>query len=231
MQAGRLFNRNCVSACGSYGGRRRKRSNHIISVKAHIERVARKNLLWDFDGTLFDTYPAYARILKKVVGDVATEKEIWSHLKISFSHAVEHYRLSEKQIKEVLDQEQKLHPADTPPFPNVEQVLNRANVNVVKTHKYRKEVMNILNYYGWDKYFKEIVAGDDGFPRKPDPESYHYLHQKYILDWAIGDREIDMVPAKAIGIKTCLFRNETPGADLYVTDYGDFLKAVFGGIP
>jgi len=179
------------------------------------------NLLWDFDGTLFDTCPAYARIWKKVIGDAATEEEILSHLKISFSHAVKHYRLSEKQIKEVLEQEQKLHPADTPPFPNVEQVLNRANLNVT-------QVMNILNYYGWDKYFKEIVAGDDGFPRKPNPESYQYLHQKYILDWAIGDREIDMVPAKAIGIKTCLFRNETPGADMYATDYGDFLKAVFG---
>lgn len=45
------------------------------------------------------------------------------------------------------------------------------------THKLKKDVRNILEYYGWDEYFSEIVAGDDGFTRKPNVESYDYLHQ------------------------------------------------------
>jgi|GEM_PF-2064133 len=92
------------------------------------------------------------------------------------------------------------------------------------THKPRKELMNILSYYGWIDYFDDIVAGDDGFPRKPDPASYIYLHNKHKIDLAIGDREIDIIPAKIIGIKTCLFKNSTPGADLYITSYEEFFK-------
>ena len=42
------------------------------------------------------------------------------------------------------------------------------------THKPRKEVEYILSHYGFNKYFVDIVAGDDGFARKPDPESYIY---------------------------------------------------------
>ncbi len=27
------------------------------------------NILWDFDGTLFDTYPAYTMMLSEILGD------------------------------------------------------------------------------------------------------------------------------------------------------------------
>ncbi len=49
------------------------------------------NILWDFDGTLFDTYPAYTRIVKDVLGDTATYEEVYARLKVSFPHAIQHY--------------------------------------------------------------------------------------------------------------------------------------------
>ncbi|WP_199621306.1 HAD-IA family hydrolase [Paenibacillus alkalitolerans] len=182
------------------------------------------NILWDFDGTLFDTYPAYTDILYEVLGGLISKQEILKHLKISFTHTVKQYGLSESQIKRIFAKERKLHPEKTPPFPNVENILKIAEVNVIMTHKARQEVMDILEHYGWVDYFKEIVAGDDGYPRKPDPTTYIYLHNKYKLGLVIGDREIDIMPAKTLGIKTCLFQNSTPGADLYLNAYEDFFK-------
>ncbi len=45
------------------------------------------NILWDFDGTLFDTYPVFAKILKQVINNKdISEDSINDHLKISFSH-------------------------------------------------------------------------------------------------------------------------------------------------
>lgn len=185
------------------------------------------NILWDFDGTLFDTYPAYTDIFYKVLGGSIKREEIFDCLKVSASHAIKHYRLSEEQVKEILAKEDDLHPRLTPPFPGVKDILQFAEVNVIMTHKPRTEVINILKYYGWEQCFQEIVAGDDGYPRKPDPASYKYLHDKYRIDLVIGDRELDILPAKTLGIKTCLFQNSTSGADLYLTNYEDFFKGKF----
>ena len=188
------------------------------------------NILWDFDGTLFDTYPAYANIFREELDGTASLEEITPLLKVSFTHAAGHYRLSGEQIKSIFARERALAPSETPPFPHVEKVLQFAEINVIMTHKPRKEVLGILNDYGWNRYFAEIVADGDGFPRKPDPSAYLYLHQKYRLDLVIGDREIDMVPAKILGIRTCLFQNAAPGADFYLSGYEDFF-AVFKSTP
>ena len=76
---------------------------------------------------------------------------------------------------------------------------------------------NILTHYQWGHYFKEIVTIDNGFPRKPHPASYEYLHQKYDLDLIIGDRELNILAGKNLNIKTCLFQNNQAGADYYLS--------------
>ena len=50
------------------------------------------------------------------------------------------------------------------PFGGVEEILKYADKNVIMTHKHRAGVMEILEYYGWDKYFVDMVTIDDGFP-------------------------------------------------------------------
>ena len=39
------------------------------------------NILWDFDGTLFDTYPAYTMMLSEILGDSVEKQEIYKNLK------------------------------------------------------------------------------------------------------------------------------------------------------
>lgn len=180
------------------------------------------NILWDFDGTIFNTYPAYSKIVKKVLNDQVSEEEIYKQLKVSFSHAFHYFGFSNEQEKYIRQQTRKIKPSDFIPFNGVRDVLERAHLNVIMTHKEREDVLSILKFHGFDHLFKDVVAGDDGFPRKPDSTSYKYLHEKYVIDLAIGDRELDILPAKELGIKTCLFQNDTKGADFYLNDYRDF---------
>lgn len=185
------------------------------------------NILWDFDGTLFDTYPAYTAIVKEVMGEAnVTEKEIFAQLKISFTDAFQHFRLTEEQIKTIRKKARSLEPKDLKPFPYLVDVLKLANKNVIMTHKEREDVAAILSCHKLDGYFADMVAGDDGYPRKPHPASYEFLHEKHGIDLAIGDREIDIRPAKSLGIKTCLFQNTAPGADFYLENYKDFIRII-----
>ncbi|PEW97036.1 phosphoglycolate phosphatase [Bacillus cereus] len=184
------------------------------------------NILWDFDGTLFDTYPVYTKILSQVLGEEISEEEIYTNLKVSFSYAIDYYEISKKQLSEIDVLESRIIIEDIKPFEKVEEVLKFADKNVIMTHKDRAGVLSILNHYGWDKYFVDMVTIDDGFPRKPNSLAYDHLHKKYNIDLAIGDRELDLLPAKELGISTCMFQGNCDVANYSLSHYSEFFKVV-----
>lgn len=185
------------------------------------------NILWDFDGTLFDTYPAYTKAFSKVLGDKVDQEEIYKNLKVSYSHAIQFYNISDKQEEEIKRVKKNLSPGNMKPFDMVEEVLKYADKNVIMTHKHRKGVLEILDYYGWNHYFVNMVTIDDGFPRKPDSMAYRHLHEKYNIDLVIGDRELDLIPAKELGISTCIFQGNSDVADYQIEHYSDFFSLDF----
>ncbi|WP_263704678.1 HAD-IA family hydrolase [Bacillus thuringiensis] len=187
------------------------------------------NILWDFDGTLFDTYPVYTKILSKILGDTVDKQGIYKNLKISYSHAIQYYNISCKQEDQIKILNGKITAKDMKPFAGVEEILEFADKNVIMTHKDRAGVLSILNHYGWDKYFVDMVTIDDGFPRKPNSLSYDHLHKKHNIDLAIGDRELDLIPAKELGISTCMFQGNCDVADYSLAHYSEFFKVVNDG--
>ncbi|WAA09876.1 HAD-IA family hydrolase [Fervidibacillus albus] len=183
-------------------------------------------VLWDFDGTLFNTYPMYTQILQRFLTGEHSDEAVLQELKVSYSHATNVFGISTEKVKKMRQLEMEWPASDIQPFPGVEKVLQSVGKNVIMTHKMRREAERIIEYHGWTNYFSEIVAGDDGFPRKPDPTSYEYLHRKYRIDLVIGDRMLDILPGKAIGAKTCLFQNREEGADFYMDHYDEFFEKV-----
>ena len=93
------------------------------------------NILWDFDGTLFDTYPAYTDILYTVLGEKMDKAAIYKELKVSFSHAIEYFHLTEKQRNEIKQMNKGIVVSEVRPFPGVEEILKAAETNVIMTHK------------------------------------------------------------------------------------------------
>ncbi|MBD1380388.1 HAD-IA family hydrolase [Metabacillus arenae] len=184
------------------------------------------HILWDFDGTLFNTYPAFIEAMDKLLSGKVDKKEIEQKLKVSFSYAAKEFHLSQQQITEFKAIETAISPKYKKPFPFVEEILKKARVNVIMTHKPFNEVKTILDYYKWNDYFSDIIAGDHGYPRKPNCKAYQYLHHKHHIDLVIGDRLLDILPGKELGIKTCLFQNNEQGADFYVDDYKRFFDVL-----
>lgn len=184
------------------------------------------NILWDFDGTLFDTYPVYVKLMKRILGPDINGGEIYAQLKVSFTHAFNYFNVSESQVRRFFSLVRGTPAQTFKPFKDVEEVLDFADKSVIMTHNNRTDLFKILELHGFEKYFADAVTSDDHFPRKLDPASYVYLNNKYSIDLVIGDRELDIIPGKEIGAKTCLFQNKKPGADFYLDEYKDFFDVV-----
>ena len=54
-----------------------------------------KHIIWDYDGTLFDSYPVVADAFNETLakyGIVEDVNEIYSHMKVTLAHANAYYR-------------------------------------------------------------------------------------------------------------------------------------------
>jgi phosphoglycolate phosphatase-like HAD superfamily hydrolase len=194
-----------------------------------------KNLIWDFDGTLFDTYAAISGSLDGALknhGIVEDMEEIVSLCKITLQTAIDHYcakyTLNPDEIFQgYLDFYQTISMDKIPPFQGVKEVLDfcreTSRKNYIITHRPLEMLMDHLKYYHLESYFEFMITSDDGFVRKPDPESFISLREQFDLPGdltlAIGDRDLDILAAKGAGFKTCLFQNpdRTIPADYFIS--------------
>lgn len=170
-----------------------------------------KNYIWDFDGTLFNTYPVMLRALKQT---------IFEH-HIHFEGDIIRF-IKEKSIREFADQygtqaflddyhqlEDKLQqtPMYYPEIPTIlKSIVKNGGQNFVVSHRDDKT----YHYLGELRpLFTEIITSDNQFARKPNPESLCYLIDRYQLDpnqtAMVGDRPLDILAGQNAGIKTILF--------------------------
>lgn len=201
-------------------------------------------LIWDVDGTLFDTYPSIVRAFGEALSDLRVSAPLdWIDglARVSLSHCVsalaKEFGLEQKEIesgfvryyRQVMTQEQ-------PPFPGVaevcEYVVATGGANVIVTHRGRESTMALLTTHDMTTFFADILAGDDGYPRKPDPAALealiarHGFARKETL--AIGDRELDILAGQRAGIRTCLFGAglDTVAPDFAIANYAELLQLI-----
>lgn len=178
------------------------------------------NFIWDFDGTLFDTYPmitpAYLAALKSF-GISADKKEIYRLLKEKSSAAVaKKYHLNFTEFTQAFHYYEQADNFLPKSFPAVKEVLQKivtqGKCNMILTHRSFLSTRKLLEKEQLDNYFTEIVGPENNFPRKPDPSSLNYLLKKYQLTpedtVMIGDRLLDVKAGKNAGTATVFFDNE-----------------------
>ena len=181
-------------------------------------------MLWDLDGTICDTYISFVKVFRLLMKEygvpmIYNDEELHDLLKKSVSIAIMHAGLPKESFQRFQTLESQVDPSEKPLFDGVMECLQKTDCNVLVTHKSKESTVAILNHYGIAHYFQEIITSDDGFPRKPSTDAYAYLHQKYQLTHAIGDRDIDLIPAKKIGLKTISFQNNNIECDLRIKSY------------
>jgi phosphoglycolate phosphatase-like HAD superfamily hydrolase len=181
------------------------------------------NILWDFDGTLFNTYPSLVEGFIHLSGRDLDHAEVLKWLKKDSKTAFKHYGIDETERAEYQRLHNEYAKTSSVPFDHLEEVLSRVDSNVIVTHRDKESTIYLLEKFNLRKYFKDIVAVEEqGFTRKPDSSSYEFVLKNHRIDLAVGDRDLDLIPARKLKIKTVAFQNKDIEADLHIESYADF---------
>lgn len=185
-----------------------------------------KHIIWDFDGTLFDTYPSMARAFTEsmeAAGYPADYQGIYDSMKIAISETVRRFQSAYGFGQEVIEGYRQrriaIELAHAHPFDGAVEVLRRVCAaggdHFICTHR-GDSIHELLRRHGLEGYFRDITTSAHGFKRKPDPEAVQYLLDTYGMDPAetlmIGDRPLDVQSGQNAGTVGCFF---DPGGVTY----------------
>ena len=207
----------------------------------------KKAVIWDLDGTLFDSYDVIVESIYLTLMNqgIAMDLEqihqfaIRSSIKALFAKIAQTHGISSEILHGDYSRISTGKFLQIKPMPNAIEVLERlkkAGVeNLVFTHR-GKTTQPVLENLKMSEFFKEVVTSQNGFARKPNPEGLNYLIDKYDLDvgntWYVGDRTLDMECAKNSGISGILYLPQgaidvSGGAEDYVvTDLLEIINIV-----
>lgn len=178
-----------------------------------------QHYIWDFDGTLFNSYPHMAWAFQTALKDYGLEisiEEIMPWLKLSVTKAVCHFE--EQYTLEGLSKRYAAHEdeedggAPVRPYDGAEQVCReicaQGGFNYLYTHR-GLSALTYLRRCGMDSFFRDAVTQVDGFPSKPAPDAIRHLCEKFRMDpetvLMLGDRDIDILAGTNAGVHGCLF--------------------------
>lgn len=198
-----------------------------------------KNYIWDFDGTLFDTYPAMVEGVFQALHDFGIErpkKEIYRVMKQeSVRKLRESYQLEETSFNQLFHEYEEQYQELSVPFKETEMVLRRLKETGAKhyilTHRVTASTWKLLKVFGLADLIEEVIGIDQGFARKSAPDAINHLIDRYHLDpektMMVGDRKLDIEAGINAKIHTCLydidhFLGEIP-ADHIVANLADIL--------
>jgi HAD superfamily hydrolase (TIGR01509 family) len=189
-----------------------------------------RSIVWDFGGTLVDTYPDVDRALARAAFGDDDEQHlavVAALTRISSGHAIRelaaHTGAAEDVLQAAYDGVKELwQDTPAPVMPHAREVMaavtEGGGLNLVATHRDRSSAEQLLRATGLA--VDDMVCAPDGYARKPAPEMIQVLLARHGLDpadvVAVGDRPADAASARAIGVTGLLL--VTPGIPL---DAGD----------
>jgi len=189
--------------------------------------------IWDFDGTLFDTYPVIVKAFQRALRELGIEEKpdtLLLFMKKSIAETIDYYQsryqLEELFFKRYLEIRRSYSLDEQPPYSGAMkvccQIVQQGGRSFIVSHRESSSLYALLDHYGMRQLFTEIITGDDGFERKPSPEAFLYLVKKNQLKkestLAIGDRILDIQAGREAGIKT-VFINLNDDLDCDLADF------------
>lgn len=200
-----------------------------------------KHFIWDFDGTLMDTYPniiRYLRLALQECGCDAPDHEILEKMMETIPYAIQCYS-AQFGIPDLRDRYREAYKKEaTDPvsvFPGVPAVLRKirkmGGYNYIFINR-GDSIYPMLEKAGILNEFEEIVTADSPqFVVKPAPDVILYLMEKYggtkedtVM---VGDRFCDLESGYRAGCKTCHLLTpavpQYPDCDFRVNDFTEML--------
>ena len=202
------------------------------------------DLIWEFDGTLFDTYPPMCTDLKHTMaalGHDFTVEELLEQFTQSRETVLDYCAACTGLTAAEVDRHYRDYVTEhgqpeAHPFPYVVEFLAKFQAaggrNFVFTHR-SESVHDYLAKADLTKYFTDVVSAGKVFARKPAPAGNLHIIEKHSCDknrvMAVGDRELDVLAAKNAGIEACLYTKKEvdSAADHKIADFTE-LDALVG---
>ncbi len=182
-----------------------------------------KHFIWDFDGTLFDSYPIIIATLRAALQDYGYDCDPVEAMGLMLQNigVAQNYYADKFSIpREGFVETYMCHHSElnlqllAKPMEDVEKVLAKicetGRKNYIFTHRKCSTTAQYLEKYSLSQHFTEIVGPEAvHFAYKPAPDSLLYLMHKYGMtaDDAVmvGDRDCDLGSARNAGIGTVHF--------------------------
>lgn len=181
------------------------------------------SIVWDFDGTLANSYPGIVEATQKSLRenfDISLSKDtiFKESKKTSIRKFATDTLKDQPDVQQAVElfyktyyrYEKEYHDKITL-IPHAKNILDycqeKGALQFVVTHR-DQSIHELVKQLNIDKYFKEVISADEDHKRKPDPEMLDYLISKYGLKrshlWVIGDRQIDVDFGKSVSANTIL---------------------------
>lgn len=205
-----------------------------------------KHFIWDFDGTLFDSYPIIIGTLRAALQDYGYDCDpieamqlMLQNISVAQNHYADKFGIPREEFVEVyMRHHGELNPQLlAKPIEDVEKVLAKicetGRKNYIFTHRKCSTTAQYLEKYGLSQYFTEIIGPEAAhFAYKPAPDSLLYLMDKYGMTAEnavmVGDRDCDLGSARNAGIGTvhfvCAIAPETLDCNWRFTCYEEMLS-------
>lgn len=179
-----------------------------------------KNYIWDFDGTIFDSYPHICASLFRLfddmgIADVYDREMCMRHLQVSFGSMKRFTGISDEVYSRFVEYELRMGEEEIEPkvvpYADARDILSKIKENGGRNFIYTHRGSTLFGYlddFGFTELFDGFVTADDHFPSKPAPDAILSIIEKYRLDKnetiMIGDREIDGLSGVNAGIDGAL---------------------------
>jgi len=203
--------------------------------------------MWfDLEGTLTIHTPEYHEVhdqLRHETYAQAVNKPVTEELKQEFADLYERHGSNSaiftslglpsdhwQKASETIDAERYFKPE-----PHIFQTLAQLHTKVpisIFTNRKKQRIIDTFKLINIDPtWFTHILGGDDVLNRKPALDGFYAMIEKSQLPpeqiLYVGDRvDVDIKPAKKVGIQTCLVWSKSEEADYSFEHFEDLLSLV-----
>lgn len=179
-----------------------------------------REFLWDFDGTLMDTYPAMVKAFRRAVTELGGQVSATETYRMMRQQSVGYaertvaakYGWDWQALRAGYQHFEPQYQTAPVAFTGAEQVLAAVRAagghNYLMTHRDR-QALSYLQAAGLADFFSDAVTAEQPFARKPDPAALNYLLDRHAVDRTqaimVGDRNLDVDAGHNAGIAGALF--------------------------
>lgn len=176
-------------------------------------------MIFDVDGTLIDSRKDIVKAVKFTLKKMDLKDkpfdEIVSYIGKGIGELLRrsigegHIDLLDKSLSIFGDYYREHSTDETRPYPNIIEILEyfKDKTKVVVTNRTQEFAKLTLGLLGIDKYFSEIIGGDDRTCIKPMARPLNNILEKFNMDKKktimIGDMDLDIFSGKSAGVYTC----------------------------